>query len=347
MGSSEAREPEELNVVVTGFGPFRTEYPVNPAWEITRLLPEYLPPPPGKTAMQQNRRPEADAPILPPVRIQKYPLPIRVNYQTVRELVPTLWDDGPGDQQQAGAYRQAPGPPNGQQKKIDLMVHIGMAGPRRFYSIERRGHRDGYRGLDVDGQPLGDEERRVREGDKWIWHGLPDEIETDLLLDDVLDRWKGYVPWDADVRVSEDAGRYLCDFIYYSSLAHLYRKEDHRRVVFLHVPVDVTPEAIRKGVDLTVQLIRAVLESESSGLCAERREKRARKRDEDERLRKLHEHQQRVQWQQDQELREQRQRDQQQQRQAGGGGEAGEGRAQQVVGGGGAKDQLWYVDQPE
>ncbi|TLD13825.1 uncharacterized protein PgNI_04828 [Pyricularia grisea] len=332
MGSSGSLDPEELTVVVTGFGPFREEYPVNPAWEITRLLPDYLPPPPGKTAMQ-HRRSDDDTPPLPPVRIQKYPSPIRVNYQTVRELVPTLWGDKPGEQPAATAEEQQQQEGSGV-PKIDLMIHIGMAGPRRYHSIERRGHRDGYRGLDVDGLPLADEERHAREGEKWIWHGLPREIETDLLLDDVLDRWKGYVPWDADVRVSEDAGRYLCDFIYYSSLAHLYRKGDHRRVVFLHVPVDVTDEALRKGVDLTLQLIRSALESERSGLAAERREKRARKKDDDERLRALHEQQQRAQWQQDQELREQRQR------------ERDAAQKQVKDGGDGAKDQLWYVDQP-
>ncbi|KAH9437843.1 hypothetical protein MCOR02_001489 [Pyricularia oryzae] len=338
MGSSGSLDPEELTVVVTGFGPFRDEYPVNPAWEITRLLPDYLPPPPGKTAMQ-HRRSDDDAPPLPPVRIQKYPSPIRVNYQTVRELVPRLWGDEPGEQPAAATEPQQQGSCG---PKIDLMIHIGMAGPRRYHSIERRGHRDGYRGLDVDGLPLSDEERHAREGDKWIWHGLPHEIETDLLLDDVLDRWKGYVPWDADVRISEDAGRYLCDFIYYSSLAHLHRKGDHRRVVFLHVPVDVTDEALRKGVDLTLQLIRSALESERSGLAAERRDKRARKKDDDQRLRALHEQQQRAQWQQDQELREQRQRERDagKQKQAEDGGAAAGGVE-------GVKDQLWYVDQPD
>src|ERR1700712_3587946 len=64
-----------------------------------------------------------------------------------------------------------------------------------------------------------------------------------------------------DVRISEDAGRYLCDFIYYSSLAHLTKKKEKRRVVFLHVPVDSDEAAVRTGIEVTIELIRAMVQS--------------------------------------------------------------------------------------
>jgi pyroglutamyl-peptidase len=64
-----------------------------------------------------------------------------------------------------------------------------------------------------------------------------------------------------DVRISEDAGRYLCDFIYYSSLAHLTKKEEQRRVVFLHVPVDSDEASIKLGTEVTIELIRALVQS--------------------------------------------------------------------------------------
>jgi hypothetical protein len=63
-----------------------------------------------------------------------------------------------------------------------------------MWCIERRGHRDGYALRDVDGELLGDGERRAREGDEWIWHGLPAELQSDLNVDDVLERWKGHSP---------------------------------------------------------------------------------------------------------------------------------------------------------
>lgn len=132
---------------------------------------------------------------------------MKVAYTTVRELVPKLWTG----------------------KNVDYMIHIGMAGGREFYSVERRGHQDGYLSADVDNQYLGDEARKEEEGDKWIWHGLPKELLTDLKIAKVWDLWDQATP-GLDVRVSEDAGRYLCDFIYYSSLAHLEKNKERKRV---------------------------------------------------------------------------------------------------------------------
>ena len=67
---------------------------------------------------------------------------------------------------------------------------------------------------------------------------------------------------DANLRISEDAGRYLCDFIYFSSLAHLWKAHRPRKVLFLHVPSEQSAEAIRSGTELTLQLIRSVVDSE-------------------------------------------------------------------------------------
>lgn len=65
-----------------------------------------------------------------------------------------------------------------------------------------------------------------------------------------------------DLRISEDAGHYLCDFIYFSSLAHLYKAGERRRVLFLHVPSDASEHSIAVGRELMLQLVRSVVESE-------------------------------------------------------------------------------------
>ncbi len=64
------------------------------------------------------------------------------------------------------------------------------------------------------------------------------------------------------MRISEDAGHYLCDFIYYSSLVHLWKQQRPRKVTFLHVPCDASQERIETGTELAINLIRAIVESE-------------------------------------------------------------------------------------
>lgn len=95
----------------------------------------------------------------------------------MRPLVPHLWE-GRGDEK----------------PKIDIALHIGMAGPKPIYQLERRAHRDGYKLKDVDGELLGDEERREKEGENWVWEGLPEEIQTDVDVETVLGRWRELSP---------------------------------------------------------------------------------------------------------------------------------------------------------
>ncbi|CZT05339.1 uncharacterized protein RAG0_11483 [Rhynchosporium agropyri] len=226
-------QKDEIIVLVTGFLPFRSQNTVNPSWEIAKGLPPFLP---------DSRFQPFDASAIAnhvPVRILVHPEPIKVAYKSVRELVPTLWEGN----------------------KIDFAIHIGMASGRQYYSVERRGHRDGYNMKDVDGELLEDEERRKIEGKDWIWDGMPEELLSSVDVDDVWKRWRAALP-GTDVRVSEDAGRYLCDFIYFSSMAYLTKKEEERRVVFLHVPVSADAVSVDNGIEITIELIRAMVQSD-------------------------------------------------------------------------------------
>lgn len=270
MGS-QAETEDEFTVLVTGFAPFKTAYPVNPAWEIASRLPAYLP-----AAVPSSSEPSA--PALPRVRILVHPEAVRVNYQTVRKLVPRLWQTRDSSDEAAPLQTAHGGNDNAtnvdadadadsgglleKPAKIDVCIHIGMADPRLYYSIEHRAHRDGYTMPDVDGERLLDEERRRRQGDEWIWSGMPNELETAFDVGDVLDRWQKHSPADSDLRISEDAGRYLCDFIYFSSLAYLYKRGEKQRAIFLHVPSNASDAAVAKGRELTIQLIRSLVESE-------------------------------------------------------------------------------------
>ena len=101
-----------------------------------------------------------------------------MNYMTVRELVPKLWD----------LERQT------ERRPIDLAIHIGMAGPTLRWQLERRGHRDGYALKDVDGEFLRDQNRKLKEGKDWIWDGVPGELLSDVDVDGVYERWKKHSP---------------------------------------------------------------------------------------------------------------------------------------------------------
>jgi hypothetical protein len=137
----------------------------------------------------------------------------------VRDLVPKLWDppppgngdgdkdeDGGGDGRNDGSESDEDGTEHHRRRNhrhghpaplphgnIDLMIHIGMAGPRMFYCLERRGHRDGYLMPDVDGKILEDT-RKPWHGPDWVWNGIPRELKSALDLDDVLERWKDNSP---------------------------------------------------------------------------------------------------------------------------------------------------------
>lgn len=142
---------------------------MNPSWEIAKGLPTHLP---ALRAKDPNTRELVE---LPPVRILVHPEPIRVNYETVRDIVPSFWDTYQGH-------------------KIDVAIHIGMAGPRPFYQIERRAHRRGYKSLDVDGKLLADGPEGRPDDKDWIWYDMPDEILSELDIDNVLKRWQGHSP---------------------------------------------------------------------------------------------------------------------------------------------------------
>jgi hypothetical protein len=199
----------------------------------------------------------------------------------------------------------------------DIIVHIGMASTRHYYSVEIRARRDEYIVTDVDGQSGYDDGEYL-----WKKAGLPEvlhpgqavssdapsetptvtetkttttttsstvtaESETPELttvmsqvtltettsplptkpllkprpLDlQLLDSWHGHLPYAIDVRLSNDAGRYLCEFIYYTSLAHALQAGRDGGVVFFHVPGWTDERSIERGQSVAIALIKALAE---------------------------------------------------------------------------------------
>ncbi len=134
-----------------------------------------------------------------------------------------------------------------------------MASRRDYYAIEQLAHRDGYDEFpDVDGERFTNEQSRAR------WVDCPETLVPTFHCDDVWRRWRGdLTDPETDVRPSNDAGHFVCDFIYYTSLAWFYQQDcQERPVMFLHVPGDLkSEEDIEKGREVTIALIRALVDS--------------------------------------------------------------------------------------
>ncbi|XP_003385640.1 PREDICTED: pyroglutamyl-peptidase 1-like [Amphimedon queenslandica] len=136
---------------------------------------------------------------------------IRVSYELVRDRVPALWDE----------------------INPDLCIHVGVS-PYKSIKYEKCANNHGYFLQDVDSQFL---------ESSTIHPGSPDVLKTSLDLDGLSEEVLSIVAKEeggknnVKIEVSFDAGQYLCDFIYYTSLHHTFKKKiDKAPVLFVHVP---------------------------------------------------------------------------------------------------------------
>ncbi|EEH47576.1 uncharacterized protein PADG_03660 [Paracoccidioides brasiliensis Pb18] len=322
---------KDINVLVTGFGPFKTNA-VNPSYLIASALP--------KTVTLPQASPTSPTCY---ARIHIHPEPIRVSYAAVRSAVPTIIESFKKDNDGR--------PP-------DLIIHIGMASTRECYTVETVAHRDGYNITDVDeqvgfkaGEALwkeaglpavlrpgpsttstndGDESSAPRKSAATAVYTTRDISSTSTFItstrggttttltttttstttttartkapplsspspdeqDQVQDQtqtlrntitttiastapktptspsppdarflktWRSFAPQTAELCLSDDAGRYLCEFIFYTSLAQAYMERRNRSVVFLHVPGRTDEAGIEIGRDVTVALVKCLV----------------------------------------------------------------------------------------
>ena len=144
----------------------------------------------------------------------------------------------------------------------DLTLNIGMAPSRAFYTLETKAHRNGYEKKDVRGEIPDDCSRHER-------CNAPLVLQPTYDPEDVWRRWKSVLTTE-DVRLSDDAGRYLCDFIYYASMLEYWLRDPagERPCAFLHVPGPGEAEDILRGARVALAAIGAI----AGSLAATRRE---------------------------------------------------------------------------
>ncbi|KAF1920622.1 hypothetical protein BDU57DRAFT_552970 [Ampelomyces quisqualis] len=244
-GSYAARQPpaekgeKPATVLVTGFGPFLSKFPRNSSWEIASTLPALIPTSPTSPT---------------PIQIHVHHEAIRVAYKHVTALIPQLL------------------PPNNPlHPEPEIILHIGLAAGRDFFALEQSAHGRGYHQIpDVDGErfPDGSAEAAFPPAK------FPPVLKTSFDTSDVLARWKANLGYSSvegsaddedapDVRLSSDAGNFLCGFIYYNSLAHYFSVSgEERPVAFMHVPdLSSSEDKMREGREVAIALIKALVES--------------------------------------------------------------------------------------
>ncbi|KAL0966646.1 hypothetical protein UPYG_G00297820 [Umbra pygmaea] len=124
---------------------------------------------------------------------------VPVEYQAVQSLLPSLW----------------------KQHQPQLVVHVGVSGIATMVTLEKCAHNHGYKRVD-NCSFYPDSQCCIDDGPDCI----NSVIDLDLICKKVNASSLGVA-----VAVSEDAGRYLCDYTYYTSL---YLGKG--RSAFVHVP---------------------------------------------------------------------------------------------------------------
>ncbi|KAL4973854.1 hypothetical protein BDW66DRAFT_141274 [Aspergillus desertorum] len=250
---SSPAEPEEISVLVTGFGPFKSNV-VNASYLIATALPP---------SISLSTDTFEGTPAVRRIAIHVHPSPISVAYSAVRTTIPSMMDE----------YVKTHG------RHPDIVIHMGIAATRNYYSIESKAHRDAYNMPDNLGR-AGYEDGEKLWKDKTLPHvltpGRSDPatepvVKLDLTSsrtnilnphppdNEFLKTWQAFSPAGADIRISEDAGRYLCEFIFYTSLSLALQEGRNRSVAFFHVPSSCRDADVEIGKEVAIALIKALV----------------------------------------------------------------------------------------
>ncbi|KAL9101783.1 MAG: hypothetical protein Q9163_003002 [Psora crenata] len=256
-------ELKEWNILVTGFGPFLDNY-INPSFLIANTLPATY-----------------QLPNLPQIVIHTYPHPIEVSYQAVRTLIPRLLFPKPhsafpapassgssqNDVRTSTKTNAAKEKPN-----YDIVLNIGLAPGRKYYSFETCAHRDEYVKRDIYFRDMKDDTYWRDEYD------APELLKPSFDMADVWRRWKQSLLRnehqredeqheqhdvdEEDVRPSSNAGRYICEFTFFTTLLEFWRRRQEARGAFLHVPCGIGETDLRRGRRVVLALMAALVGSE-------------------------------------------------------------------------------------
>ncbi|CDS00435.1 uncharacterized protein SPSC_01675 [Sporisorium scitamineum] len=275
--------PRELDILITGFGPFMS-VGNNPSWLAVKPLHDTVldlstAPTLSTTRDDKVANGDDDGGSGFKGRIQAMQIP--VHYGSVLDVVPRIHGCEPGAPEARFWYdsrldRDFGGKPRGVypeaypveppvSKSWDVVIHVGV-GRQGSLRCETQAHKLGYGKPDANGEyaPLTDSTANVlpKHLDKdGAIRGFSTAYETFTELESTRIPVSELVSWlkergmeGDEVDQSFDPGRYLCDFICYCSLCEAKRSGKGTLVLFVHVP----PAGERLEVERCTEAIRAI-----------------------------------------------------------------------------------------
>ena len=138
---------------------------------------------------------------------------IPVEYEFIQKNVPEKWED----------------------KKPDFVVHVGVSSKATSLTLEVQAHNDGYEKPDV---------KSCYPHAQCCLTSGSDILKSSLDLPQLcssVNKTFTETGLGVDACLSEDAGRYLCDFSYYKSLHAMQGKS-----LFIHVPPLDQPYSVQQ-----------------------------------------------------------------------------------------------------
>lgn len=132
-------------------------------------------------------------------------------------------------------------------RSFDIVLNLGLAPSRADYSIETCARRDGYEREDVRREKM----PASNPTD-------PEIMYPDLDIDQLCASCAAQSP-SIRLRRSADAGRYLCEYLYFAVMMHYWHHQKAARCVFLHVPCGIYADDISRGREVVLSVLRAMV----------------------------------------------------------------------------------------
>jgi len=223
----------EYTVVVTAAAPFK-DNETNPTQDVKAKLPDRI--------EREGRK---------SINVIKYPVDFR-NVITDMDTIPKLWN----------REKRVYDPDCAEDEKIyiDAILHLGM-NFADYWQVEKIARRDGYDWVGDDGVPL----PKYNGGKGERWEGLPEELRPMFDVDKIVNRLQKELP-DLETKTSTNAGLLYCEFIFYTSLAALYKRDEKARTLFLHHAGKKTDkDDIAQSAKVAVSVICSMVDQIESG----------------------------------------------------------------------------------